>query len=381
MRTTRKLVGEMPSSSVSVAVAAAAAAVAMLAMIRRLREERQLPMVTLPDTMKAVVARAGRCETQEAWPTPEARAGEVVIRVRATAVNRLDTLQRKGKMPVPPDVTEVLGLEVAGEVAACGKDVATFAEGDAVLALVSGGGYAEYVTVHASTVMHKPPALPWAVAASIPEAWLTAFKLVHVVGRVQAGEAVLIHAGASGVGVAAIQLVKAAGAVPIVTVGSLAKLDLCVRLGAVGGAVRHDGPWGDKVRALAPSSQVQLVLDCVAGAYAQQNLDVLDIDGRWVLYSALSGPALAGELGTTFLAQLMKKRVALLASTLRTRPTRFKADLVARFVSEVLPRLGVPGGFEHVVDREFDSLADAQAAHDYMETNANEGKIVVHVTR
>ena len=187
--------------------------------------------------MQAVLVRDGACALEQ-WPVPEAGPDDVLIRVVATAVNRLDTNQRKGKAAPPPGVTEVLGLEVSGVVE---RDGAGFVAGDEVLALVPGGGYAAYVAVHNSTVMRKPADMSWEAAASVPEAWLTAFQLVHMVGEVKAGETVLIHAAASGVGIAAIQLVVAAGATALVTVGSAEKLALCVRLGAKGGALRHDG--------------------------------------------------------------------------------------------------------------------------------------------
>ena len=364
-----------------VLVAAAAAACAMYIALRHRR--RPVIMEPLPSTMAAVTARSGRCEVDAAFAMPSLGDGEVLIRVKATGINRLDCNQRAGKSPVPPGVTEVLGLEAAGIVVACSAGVDALAVGDEVMALVPGGGYAEFVVVHASTVMHKPPSLSWAVAASLPEAWLTAFKLVHTVGRVQQGDCVLIHAAASGVGVAAIQLVVAAGATALVTVGSAAKLEVCKRLGAAGGAVRHDGPWLPVIAQLAPGGKVSVVLDCVAGSYAASNLEVLGVDGRWVLYSLLSGSALpvdaqGNELGKTFLAALMKKRITLLATTLRTRPQSFKRELVERFTTEALPRIA-SGDFKHLVEREMHGLHQAQAAHDFMETNANVGKIVLHV--
>ena len=283
---------------------------------------------------------------------------------------------------MPPGVTTVLGLEAAGVVVAVGAgDVGGLSVGDEVMALLPGGGYAEYVSVDAATVMRKPRALSWAAAASIPEAWLTAFKLVHVVGKVAAGEVVLIHAAASGVGIAAVQLVVAAGATALVTVGSTDKLHMLTsRLGASGGAVRHDGPWLETISGLLPAGHkgVDLVLDPVASGYAKQNLEVLGVDGRWVLYSLLSGPSLPDDLGKTFFGQLAKKRVSLLATTLRTRPRPYKKRLVERFASEVLPLLA-SAKMVHVIDRQFDGLAHAQAAHDYMESNANSGKIVIAV--
>lgn len=360
------------------AAACALAAAVYLVVSRWRRESRQ--HTPLPVCMRVVIARQSRCQVEAVWTLPYYADKDLLIRVRATAVNRLDTMQRKGKMPPPKGVTEVLGLEVAGEVVRMGAAAAAsgrFRIGDQVLALVAGGGYAEYVAVPTSTVLHKPRELSWEAAASIPEAWLTAFKLLHMVGNVRTGETVLIHAAASGVGLAAVQMAVAAGARVIVTVGSQSKLALCKRLGAAGGAVRHDGPWAASVATLAGEGGVNLVLDCVAGNYAEQNLEVLAIDGRWLLYSALSGPALPPPLGESFLGALMKKRVSLLASTLRTRPEAFKAELVARFGKEVLPRIA-GGTFEHVIDRIFQGgLKEAQEAHEYMESNANAGKIVL----
>lgn len=329
-------------------------------------------------TMSAVVVRDGACALVRDWPVPKPCSDEVLIKVVATAVNRLDTIQRRGRAMPPPGVTEVLGLEVAGTIVERGATVAAeWQPGVEVMALVPGGAYAEYVAVHASTLMRKPASLSWAAAASLPEAWLTAYQLVHMVGEVQPGETVLIHAAASGVGLAAVQLVAAAGATPLVTVGSAEKLALCVRLGAKGGAIRHDGPWLEAVRALAPGGAVHVALDPVCGDYAAAHLDVLGVDGRWVLYSAMSGAALPANLGATFLASLMRKRIHLKPSLLRSRPQAYKAELVRRFKADALQRVGAPAGFEHRIDREFSGLGSAQAAHDYMESNANSGKIVI----
>ena len=337
--------------------------------------------MTAPSMMTAVAARENACVLQPSWPTPVPKAGEVLIKVKATAINRLDCNQRAGKAPVPPGVTEILGLEAAGVVVSTGDEVVGFSAGDEVLALLPGGGYAEYACVDSATVMRKPAKLSWAAAASVPEAWLTAFKLVHLVGHVGAGDVVLIHAAASGVGIAAVQLVVAAGATALVTVGTRDKLDMLVqRFGAVGGAVRHDGAWVDTIAGLLPAGKkgVDVVLDPVASNYVQQNLDSLAIDGRWVLYSLMSGPAVPETTAKTLLAQLAKKRISLQATTLRTRPRAFKQQLVARFAKEVLPLIAA-GQMTHVIDKEFGGLADAQAAHAYMESNAGAGKIVLKV--
>ena len=164
----------------SVALLVGAGASALLAFLYRSRQAASSVAEQLPPTMRAVVVRDGKCVLKEDWPTPTVSDDEVLIRIRSTAINRLDVLQRLGKAPVPKGVTEVLGLECAGEIVATGAGTASgrFRVGDEVLALVPGGGYAEYVAVHASTVMHKPRTLSWEAAGSIPEAWLTAFKLV-----------------------------------------------------------------------------------------------------------------------------------------------------------------------------------------------------------
>lgn len=352
----------------------AAGAVALAVLVRR---QRAAVMMPPPPTMRAVVARDGRLVVQHEWPTPVAAEGEVLIRVMATGINRLDTVQRKGLAKPPAGVTEVLGLECAGEVVVS-RD-SRFLLGDRVMALLPGGGYAEYVSVSAQTVLPMPSHMTWAEGASVAEAWLTAYQLVVLVAGVKRGEAVLIHAAASGVGLAAIQIVVALGAIPVVTVGSKDKLDVCVEYGAAGGAIRHDGDWITKVAALSPTKCFQVVLDPVAGAYAAQNLEALAVDGRWVLYSSLSGSAMGDELSKTFLKALMVKRISLLATTLRARPLEYKADLVRRFARDVLPQLGRPNGMRLAIDWHIQGLERAQAAHDYMESNANIGKIVLGV--
>jgi len=201
------------------------------------------------------------------------------------------------------------------------------------------------------------------------------------VGKVERGDVVLIHAAASGVGLAATQLVVAAGATALVTVGSPEKLAACTALGALGGAVRHDGPWLNAITGMLPEGKkgADVVLDPVAGGYARETLEILAVDGRWVLYSLLSGPALADDVAKTFLGAMARKRIALLATTLRTRPMAYKRHLVSRVAREVLPKIA-SGALVHVIDREFVGLAQAQAAHEYMESNAGSGKLVLTVS-
>jgi len=360
------------------ALAAACAGAAIVWIMRRAAPPPPPP----PPTMAAIVARANKCHVETAWATPAPKQGEVLIRVHATSVNRLDCNQRAGKTPVPPGVTEVLGLEAAGVVVGVGSgDVGGLAAGDEVMALLPGGGYAEYVCVDHVTVMRKPHGLSWAAAASVPEAWLTAYKLVHLVGHVSAGEVVLVHAAASGVGIAAVQLIVAAGATALVTVGTRDKLELLTsRMGATGGAVRHEGPWLETIKAMLPKGckGIDVVLDPVARDYAAQNLDILGVDGRWVLYSLLSGPALPDEQAKAFFGSMAKKRISLLATTLRTRPRPYKSTLVHRFARDVLPKLA-SGQMVHLIDTTFRGLEHAQSAHELMESNANAGKIVLEL--
>mmetsp|Transcript_19495 Transcript_19495/g.32991 ORF Transcript_19495/g.32991 Transcript_19495/m.32991 type:complete len:375 (-) Transcript_19495:309-1433(-) len=364
---------------------------------------RSLPE-RVPPTMRAVLAVEGKCVVDEAYPTPEAGPGEILIKVYACGINRLDTMQRKGKAKPPPGVTPVLGLEVAGVVASVGPGSDAeggWAVGERVMALVSGGGYAEFCVASTSTVMRVPSSLSWAQAAGVPEAFLTAFQLLHTVGSVQRGETVLIHAGSSGVGCAAVQLAVQAGAgAVLVTVGTDEKLQLCKRLGAKGGAVRHAGPWADSLRSqgLLPVSGlnggVDLVLDCVGADYVLQNLEALNVDGRWVLFSLLSGGVLSS--GSTaaaaadssssvaapgpaqlLLPKLMAKRLSLTATTLRGRSAPYKASLAASFGLACLPALD-QGALEVVVHSVLPGgLDDAQKAHDLMESNASAGKIIL----
>ena len=330
--------------------------------------------------MRGVVARDGKCvvvDVEEPVCTPD----DLIIEVKATAVNRLDTLQRKGKAKPPPGASEVLGLEVAGVVAAVGANAEAFAVGDEVCALVSGGAFAERVAVDARAVLRKPKNLSFREAAAVPETWLTAFQLLFLVGALAPGESVLLHAAASGVGCAATQLAAKHGGRVVATASSEAKCAVATRLGAVGAvaAPRVGGAtaqWLEGAVAANGGKGFDVILDCVASTYASQNVEALAVDGRWVLYSVLTGPKLDDAVAATFLGKLLAKRASLLATTLRARPIAYKAKLVAAFDAATNFQAGF-GGYEVVVDRVFTGLDAAQEAHDYMESNANVGKIVV----
>lgn len=331
--------------------------------------------------MKAVIAAGGRLEVVDR-EIPSPGEGEVLVKVFTTALNRMDLLQAAGKYPVPAGVTEVLGVELAGEVTAVGPGVAGVEIGTRGMALVSGGSYAEYCLVDAEMLMPIPEGFSMQQAAAVPETWLTAFQLLHLVGGpLEAGEGVVIHAAGSGVGTAAIQLAKGAGARVYATAGSAAKLDNAKALGADGAFnYKDEAGWGTGVvAAAADTGGVQLVLDCVGGSYVEQTLDALSMDGRWVLYGLMGGPGIPASVTPAFLGRLLRKRVQVRATTLRSRSKAYKAELARRFLAHAGPRLA-SGAYRPVVDaKSFASLDEAQAAHDYMASNANTGKILLHV--
>lgn len=309
-------------------------------------------------------------------PRPQPGPGEVLIRVHATALNRADLLQRRGLYPPPPGESEILGLEVSGTVESAGPGVeAAFDPSQRVMALLCGGGYAEYVRVPEQLLMPAPNNISLSDAAAIPEAWLTAFQLLHFVARVQEGEVVLIHAGASGVGSAAVQLVRLLGAVPLVTAGTAEKLALAKTLGAAHGFNYREDDYVEGVQQFTGGRGADVILDCIGGSSWEQNVSCLAVDGRWVLYGTLGGGTVNGDL----LKRLLSKRGQLLCSLLRSRSLQYKAELVRSFSSRVLPHFsGSPVLLRSVIDREF-SLEQVSEAHQLMEANKNMGKIILNI--
>eukprot|EP00040_Diaphanoeca_grandis_P021938 m.117386 g.117386 ORF g.117386 m.117386 type:complete len:345 (-) comp28577_c0_seq1:100-1134(-) len=304
---------------------------------------------------------------------PSPKAGEISIKTVVSGINRADTLQRKGSYPAPPGASTTLGLETVGTVDAVGEGVTQFKIGDRVCALLAGGGYAEYVTVPAVQAFVPPASLSWNEAGAIPEVWLTAFQLLHMVGEVKAGDVVLIHAGASGVGTAAMQLALAAGAKPIFTAGGKDKIKEAMQYGALAGFDRHEGEWAPKVIEYLQGSQVNVILDCVGSSYWKQNVEVLAPDARWVVFGLMGGANVDGPL----LGNILRKRIRITGSTLRARTTEYKGALVAAFCNIALP-LFETGKLKPVIDKTF-PLADASAAHAYMEENKSVGKILLVV--
>ena len=296
-------------------------------------------------------------------PEPRLREGEVLVHVRATAVNRADLLQAAGKYPPPPGESAILGLEAAGVVE--GTD-------ERVCFLLPGGGYAERVAVPRGMLMPVPEGLSFEEAAAIPEAWFTAYLNLFREGGLAAGEVVLVHAAASGVGTAAIQLAKRAGATVVATVRSAAKAEALAALGAdlVVDTTARD--FAEAVEERFGANAVGLVLDPVGGASLARNVRVMARCGRLVLLATMGGGT--AELD---LRALLTKRLRLVGSTLRARALAEKVDLTAAFTRDVLPGLA-DGRFRPLVDSVF-PLERAADAHRRMAENANVGKIVLRV--
>jgi len=308
-------------------------------------------------------------------PVPELSSPDhLLIRVAATALNRADTLQRKGSYAPPKGESDILGLEASGVVDQVGEGVANFKVGDKVMALLGGGGYAEYVSVHQHHVMRVPQNIDLVTAAGIPEVWLTAFQLLHFVGKIQPGDKVLIHAAGSGVGTAAIQLTKA---VPdtyvIATAGTAEKLKKAKELGADAIVNYKDEDFSDAVKNFTQGGGCDIILDPVGGSNADKNLKSVALDGRWVLYGLMGGAKADGP----FLAGLLRKRVQLLSSTLRARSIPYKKELIDSFSALALEKFSTKQ-FEAIIDTVTD-LESVAEAHQRMEANLNNGKIVMRV--
>jgi putative PIG3 family NAD(P)H quinone oxidoreductase len=320
--------------------------------------------------MKAIKVNGERLEWTDA-PTPAAGVGEVRIRVLATAVNRADLVQRGGGYPPPPGASDILGLECAGEVLEVGEGVVRVAPGDAVCALLAGGGYAEQVVVPAGQVLPIPRGLDFVQAAALPEVFATAFLNLYMEAGLTPGETVLLHAGASGVGTAAIQLCAATGNECFVTAGSAEKVARCVELGAAGGWDRHDGSFVEAVRAWSAAG-VDVILDPVGGSYLADNLSVLNVDGRLVIIGLMGGAETAVHLGL-----MMVKRLRVIGSTLRARPISAKAAVMDRLAEEVWPHIE-SGRIKPIIE-EVVPIEEADRAHQLIAGDQTVGKVILAV--
>ena len=303
-----------------------------------------------------------------AEPTPT--ADELLVRVRASALNRADTMQRRGHYPPPPGESDILGLELAGEVETVGASASSFKPGDRVFGLVGGGGYAEKACIDYRMAMPIPDDWDFVKAAAVPEVFFTANETLFALGRLDKGETVLIHAGASGVGTAGIQMARQAGARVLVTVGSEEKVARTVALGAEAGINYKTTDFAARVLELTDGAGVDLVQDFIGAAYWQNNLKCLKTAGRLVLVGLMGGAKVEADLGL-----IMRKRLQVIGSVMRSQPLVNKIAITERFRSRWLPELE-SGRLQPLIDTSF-PLAEAAAAHQYMEDNRNVGKIML----
>ncbi|WP_184271556.1 NAD(P)H-quinone oxidoreductase [Brevundimonas bullata] len=300
-------------------------------------------------------------------PQPTPAPGEIRIRVRAAGVNRPDIVQRLGHYPAPPGASDILGLEVAGEVDAVGEGVTRWKIGDRVCALLGGGGYADYAVVDARHALPVPDNLDFVQAAALPETVFTVFTNVFEGGGLKAGETLLIHGATSGIGVMAIQMAKAAGARVIATSRGAAKAEAALTLGA---DVSLDATDGDLLAAIKAEGGADVVLDMVGAAYAELNLNALKPGGRWVVIATLTG-----ALAQIDLMRVMLKRIVLTGSTLRSRSTDEKARLTAAVEQTIWPWVA-SGKVCAKVEATF-PLEQAAVAHQRLEAGDHVGKIVL----
>ena len=303
-------------------------------------------------------------------PSPTLGPDDLRIRVAACAVNRADLLQRQGAYPPPPGASPILGLECAGTVSELGANVRGFAMGERVMALLAGGGYAEEVVVHAGSAMKVPSALSFEEAAAIPEVFLTVFLNVFQLAALPNDGWLLVHGGGSGIGTAAIQLAKRAGARVIVTAGSDAKCEQCVKLGADVAVNYKTARFADAVKQATSGRGVDVVLDSIGAPYLEDNLASLALGGRLALIGLMGGAKAELNLGA-----LLGRRLTIIGSTLRARPVLEKAAIVRGFVARFAEDLAA-GRIRAVVDRVL-PLAKAGDAHRALKASEHFGKIVL----
>jgi putative PIG3 family NAD(P)H quinone oxidoreductase len=303
-------------------------------------------------------------------PLPTPRPAEILVRVEAAGVNRPDLLQRSGNYPPPPDASDLPGLEIAGTVVALGAPGGPWRIGDRVCALTNGGGYAQYCAVPGTQALPVPPGLSMIEAASLPETYFTVYSNVFGRGRLQPGECLLVHGGASGIGVAAIQIAAAMGHRVFTTAGSAAKCAACRALGAELAINYREQDFVAAVQAATAQAGVDVILDMVGGDYVEHNLQCLAIEGRLVMIAFLNGARVNVNL-----APLTRRRLTITGSTLRSRGSEFKAEVAQALRTHVWPLLAA-GRVRAVIERTF-PLAQAADAHRLLEAGEHVGKIVL----
>ena len=334
-----------------------------------------MAQMTLPQNMRAVeIAKPGGPDvlrpTERALPAPQ--PSELLIKVAAAGVNRPDVLQRSGNYPVPPDASDLPGLEVAGEVVALGASVKSFKLGDEVCALVHGGGYAQYCVAPEVQALPVPKGLSLVEAASLPETFFTVWSNVYDRGKLAPGETLLVQGGTSGIGVTAIQMAAATGNRVFATAGSDEKCAACVRLGAEKAINYRTQDFAAEIKAATGGKGVNVILDMVGGDYVPKELKCLADEGRLVFIAFLRGPKTELDIN-----EVMRRRLTLTGSTLRPRPVAFKG-YVARNLREKIWPLIEAGKIKPEIYKTF-ALEQAADAHRLMESSTHIGKLVLTV--
>ncbi|MEX0945139.1 MAG: NAD(P)H-quinone oxidoreductase [Balneolaceae bacterium] len=306
------------------------------------------------------------------YPLPFSNRDELLVKVKATALNRADLMQKAGNYPPPNGASPILGLEMSGIVEKTGEDVSRFKQGDRVYGLLSGGGYAEYCTIHQDLAMKIPEDVSFEEAAAIPEVFLTAYLSLIWLGGLKKGETVLIHAGASGVGTAAIQIAsELRQARVITTTGSDDKCSLTASLGSDLCINYNDENYADSIQETFGENCVNLIIDFVGSPYWDLNMDVLAMDGR-VVYLSFLGGTMVERMS---LVPILRKRLTIKGSTLRNRSDDYKIRLTSDFDSDTT-ELFKQGKLKPIIDSIYDWL-DVEDAHSRMKNNQNAGKIVL----
>lgn len=325
--------------------------------------------------MKAIAIQTELEDRPLVWqdtPAPAYGDDEVLVDVFATALNRADLAQRAGNYPPPPGASPILGLEVAGRIAALGANVTGWQVGDRVCALISGGGYAEQVNIPAAMLMPIPDSWSFEQGAAVPEVFFTAFVNIFMEAQLQKGETVLIHGGASGVGTAAIQLVREGGARSIVTAGSDEKIAYCTGLGAELAINYKKEDFAERVRAHTDGQGVDIILDNVGAAYLEQNVRLLKLKGRLVFIGTMSGSRAELNIGA-----LMGRRLRLIGSVLRPRSLAEKVEIKEKFMAQFWSLL-LNGTIQPIIDSVY-PIEQANEAHQHMAADKNIGKIILTV--
>ena len=305
-------------------------------------------------------------------PDPDLKKDEVLIRIKASAINRADLLQRSGNYPVPPGASPILGLECSGIVEEVGGQVENLIKGDEVCALLAGGGYAEKVSVPSGQVLKVPKGFSFEQAAALPEVFATAYFNLYMEANLSEGEKTLIHAGASGVGTAAIQICKAKGNPCFVTAGTKEKISRCMELGAEGGTVRNEENFADAVAKWTDNNGVQVILDPVGANYLEDNMKSLTLEGRLVMIGLMGGATTSINLGL-----LMMKRLRIIGSTLRAQPIPKKTEIMNNLNENIWPLLE-SGDIKPIIDTVI-PIEEVDKAHELMESNQTFGKVILKV--